>query len=130
MKTIFTAFLFLFIGNGLMAQTIMVDSLSIDLTPKAKLLYETDKGLVYALPQDNMRCLIPKIQSDMPVASAEGPGYIPNPLFQKRQSPIKTIPLKNSPLTLPKEFFFQKSETFDGFPMIKTIPDSSITVEK
>ncbi len=30
-----------------------------DSLPQAKLLYNTDKGKVYALPQDNMPCLVP-----------------------------------------------------------------------
>ena len=101
-----------------MAQTIMIDTLSIDLTPKAKLLFETDKGLVYALPQDNMLCLVPRINSNMPVASSEAPGYIPNPLLKKGQSPIQIIPLKNSP-TFPKEFNFQKTEPIYLFPKKK-----------
>ena len=116
MKTIFTAFLLFFIGNNLMAQTIMIDTLSIDLTPKAKLLYETDKGLVYALPQDNMRCLVPTIQSNMSVAKSEGPGYIPNPLLKKGQSPIQIIPLKNSPLTFEEKINLPKSKTIYLFP--------------
>lgn len=115
MKTILSAFLLLFIGNNLMAQTIMIDSSSIDLTPKAKLLFETDKGLVYALPQDNMLCLVPRINSNMPVAPSEAPGYMPNPLLKKGQNPVKIIPLKNYPFTLPKQFFLQKSETVDPF---------------
>ena len=118
MKTIRAAFLLLFTGNNLVAQTFMIDSISIDPTPKAKFLFETEKGLVYSLPKDNMQCLVPKIQSNMPIASAEAPGYIPNSMLREGQSPIKIIPLKDSP-TLLKRFFFQKSETYDGFPRIK-----------
>lgn len=116
MKTILTVFLLLFVGNNLMAQMIQIDSSSIDLTSKAKLLYETDKGLVYALPQDNMLCLVPRINSNMPVASSEGRGYMPNPLLKKGQSPVQIIPLKNSPLTIPKKFNFQKTQTIPLFP--------------
>lgn len=116
MKTIFSACLLLFIGNTLMAQTILTDTISIDLTPKAKLLYETDKGLVYALPQDNMLCLVPRINSNMPVERSEGPGYIPNPLLKKGQSPVRTIPLKNSPFTFQEKLNFPKTETINSFP--------------
>ena len=35
--------------------------------PKAKFLYETEKGLVYELPLDKMRCLVPTFRSNMPV---------------------------------------------------------------
>ena len=48
--------------------------------PKAKFLYETDKGSVYALPLDNMPCLRPGIHSDMPVARLSQESYIPNAL--------------------------------------------------
>lgn len=116
MKTIFIAFILLFIGNHLKAQTVVIDEIVINSAPKAKQLYETEKGLVYALPQDNMRCLVPKIQSNMPIANAEVPGYIPNPLLKKDQTPIRIIPLKNSLLTLPKGNYFQKTETIKGFP--------------
>lgn len=116
MKTILAAFLIFFIGNKLSAQTIQVDSLSIDLTPKAQLLYETDKGLVYALPRDNMRCLVPTIQSDMPVANTGKGGYIPNPLLNKRNSPIITLPLKNSSLTFEEKINLPKSQTINLFP--------------
>ena len=48
--------------------------------PKAKLLYGTDKGNVYALPLDNMPCLRPDINSNMPMARLSPNGYIPNAL--------------------------------------------------
>ena len=48
--------------------------------PKAKFLYETDKGSVYALPLDNMPCLKPNFNSDMPVLKLSPNGYIPNAL--------------------------------------------------
>ena len=116
MKTIITAFLLLFTGNNLVAQTFMVDSISIDPTPKAKFLFETEKGLVYALPQDNMRCLVPTNKSDMPVASSQRPGYIPNPLLNKGHNPIITIPLKNSPLTFEQKINLPNSQIINLFP--------------
>ena len=116
MKKIFIAFPLLFIGNHLIAQTGMIEKIVINYVPKAKLLYETENGFVYALPQDNMPCLVPKTQSNMPIAKSEITGYIPNPLLHKGQSPIKLIPLKISPLTLPKGSFFQKSETIENVP--------------
>ena len=115
MKTIFTAVILLFIGNNLGAQTIIVNEFS-NQTPKAKLLYENDKGLVYALPQDNMKCLVPKIESNMPIAKATVPGYIPNSMLRPGQKPISIIPLNKSPLTAPKEFNSQKSEITNGIP--------------
>ncbi|MDQ6755956.1 MAG: hypothetical protein M3004_03390 [Bacteroidota bacterium] len=36
-------------------RTVIIDTIK----PIAKLLYNTDKGKVYALPLDNMRCLVP-----------------------------------------------------------------------
>ena len=115
MKTIFTAILLVFLSNNLVAQTVFLDGIMINQIPKSKLLYETEKGLVYALPQDNMKCLVPKIQSNMPIASTEIPGYIPNPLLKKGQSPIKVIPLNISPLPLSKDYQFLKSETINLF---------------
>ena len=60
---------------------------------KAKMFYETEKGKVYQLPLDNMRCLVPDFKSNMPVAGGFSPGLnneptikpvpIPNPLFKK-----------------------------------------------
>ena len=116
MKTIITAFLLSFIGNNLVAQTILVDSLAVNITPKAKILYETDKGLVYALPQDNMKCLVATIKSDMPVASSKHPGYIPNPLVNKGLNPIITIPLKNSSFTFEEKINLPNSQTISLFP--------------
>ena len=52
--------------------------------PKAKFLYETNKGKVYALPLDNMPCLVTTIHSNMPVSKNSPKGYIPNAL-QKRE---------------------------------------------
>lgn len=48
--------------------------------PKAKFLYDTEMGSVYALPLDNMPCLRPKVESHMPIARLSPNGYIPNAL--------------------------------------------------
>lgn len=114
MKTIFTAVLLLFIGNNLGAQTVIVEDINTNQIPKAKFLYETEKGSVYTLPQDNMKCLVPKIESDMPIAKANVSGYIPNSMLRPGQKPINIIPLNNSLLTKPKKFNFQKSEITNG----------------
>lgn len=45
-------------------QTFLPDTIK----PLAKLLYNTDKGKVYALPIDNMPCLVPHTNSNMPIA--------------------------------------------------------------
>ena len=95
MKTIFTVGILLFLGNNLPAQSGEISDISMKMVPKAKLLYETEKGLVYALPQDNMKCLIPDIKSNMPIASAKIPGYIPNPLHKNWKFDDKIIPHKN-----------------------------------
>ena len=58
-QKLFIAFPLLFIGNHLTAQTGIIEDIVINYAPKAKLLYETEKGFVYALPQDNMPCLVP-----------------------------------------------------------------------
>ncbi len=116
MKTIFFAILLLFIGNHLIAQTGMLEEIVINSAPKAKLLYETEKGFIYALPQDKMPCLVPRINSNMPIARSKVPGYIPNSLLKKGQSPIEIIPLKKLSLTTPKGIFFQKTETIKTFP--------------
>ena len=50
---------------------------------KAKHLYQTEKGNVYSLPLDNMPCLRPEINSNMPVAKLSPNGYIPNALNKK-----------------------------------------------
>lgn len=62
---------------------------------EAELLHETEKGKVYALPLDDMRCLVPDISSNMPVYKGFGqrqqkinPAPIPNP-FPK----IEVIPI-------------------------------------
>jgi hypothetical protein len=48
--------------------------------PNARFLYETNKGKVYALPLDNMPCLVTTIHSNMPVYKNSPKGYIPNAL--------------------------------------------------
>ena len=55
--------------------------------PKAKFLYETNKGKVYALPLDNMPCLVTTIQSNMPVYKNSPKGYIPNALREREIIP-------------------------------------------
>ena len=55
--------------------------------PKAKFLYETNKGKVYALPLDNMPCLVTTIQSNMPVYKSSPKGYIPNALREREIIP-------------------------------------------
>ena len=67
--------------------------------PKAKFLYETDKGSVYALPLDNMPCLKPTFNADMPVAKLSPNGYIPNainvqPKMNGKINKIQVSPLK------------------------------------
>ena len=54
---------------------------------KAKFLYETNKGKVYALPLDNMPCLVTTIQSNMPVYKNSPKGYIPNALREREIIP-------------------------------------------
>lgn len=36
--------------------------------PNSKFLYDTEKGKVYELPLDHMRCLVPTFKSNMPIA--------------------------------------------------------------
>ena len=55
--------------------------------PEAKFLYETNKGKVYALPLDNMPCLVTTIQSNMPVYKSSPKGYIPNALRERKIIP-------------------------------------------
>lgn len=48
-------------------------------TPKATFLFDTDKAKVYALPLDNMPCLVPKgYHSNMPVAKLIPTTQMPN----------------------------------------------------
>ncbi len=72
--------------------------------PGSKLLFENDLGKVYILPLDNMKCLSPNIQSNMPVYKGKielnrlpnqqiKPVPIPNP-FSKRPPVIITKPYR------------------------------------
>ena len=62
---------------------VSVKMLAISDMPKAKFLYETNKGKVYALPLDNMPCRVPSIQSNMPVYKNSPKTYIPNALQER-----------------------------------------------
>jgi len=66
---------------------VSVKMLAISDMPKAKFLYETNKGKVYALPLDNMPCLVTTIQSNMPVYKNSPKGYIPNALREREIIP-------------------------------------------
>ena len=55
---------------------------------KAKMLYETEKGKVYQLPLDNMRCLVPDFKSNMPVARGFSPEL-------NKEPKIKSVPIHN-----------------------------------
>ena len=61
--------------------------------PQAKLLYNSDKGKVYSLPLDNMKCLVPDvlytINENKQYKQDYSPSYIPNALPN-----IKIIPLQ------------------------------------
>lgn len=72
-------------------QVVIVDNqFAAKLNPKAVFLYETNKGKVYALPLDNMLCLVTGIRSKMPVAKDFEQNFIPNAL---RKNKIITTPL-------------------------------------
>ena len=47
-------------------------------------LYETEKGKLFAMAPDNMRCLKPTFHSNMPVASKSPEIYIPNTLHNRK----------------------------------------------
>ncbi len=49
---------------------------------KAKFLYETESGKVNALPLDNMPCLVPNINSNMPGLKSKPENDIPNPFHK------------------------------------------------
>lgn len=57
--------------------------------PQGKLLYETEKGKVYALPPDNILCLVPEYHSKMGVLSSHGAFTepMPNPLPRTEMIP-------------------------------------------
>ena len=71
--------------------------------PGSKLLFENNMGKVYRLPLDNMKCLVPDYQSNMPVYKGNlelnkmpnsqiKPVPIPNP-FSKNPPVIFTEPI-------------------------------------
>ncbi len=57
--------------------------------PQARFLFNTDKGKVYALPQDNIPCLVPNINSNMPIAKLPMNRYeqIPNAMPKQQLIP-------------------------------------------
>jgi hypothetical protein len=57
---------------------------------KAKMLYKTDKGKVYQLLLDNMRCLVPEFKSNMPVYKG-----VPNHILPNTQQKIVPVPIPN-----------------------------------
>ena len=65
---------------------------------QAKFLFKTDKGKVYALPQDNMPCLVPPINSNMPIArlNINELKKIPNALPQQMLIPETEILINHS----------------------------------
>lgn len=73
--------------------------------PNAKLLYETEKGKVFQLPPDNMRCLAPNYRSNMPYAKIN-PQLLLNPL------PRLKIIQKSNPDLIPQE----KIIPFQSYP--------------
>lgn len=56
---------------------------------KGKFLYNTEKGKVYALPPDNMLCLVPGYHSKMRIASSHGAHIepMPNPMPKREMIP-------------------------------------------
>lgn len=64
--------------------------------PQAKLLYNTDKGKVFALPLDKMPCLVPNIISNMPIAILDLKEYkkIPNSIPEQKVIPEVEVPNK------------------------------------
>jgi hypothetical protein len=61
--------------------------------PQAQFLYNTDKGKVYALPQDKMPCLVPHTNSNMPIAKLGMNEFkkIPNALPEQKLIPGNNI---------------------------------------
>lgn len=64
--------------------------------PQAKFLFNTDKGIVYALPLDKMPCLVPNIISNMPIAILDLKEYkkIPNSIPEQKVIPEVVVPDK------------------------------------
>lgn len=80
----------------------------ISVVPEAKLLYNTDKGKVYALPQDNMKCLAP----DMAFIQKEEKNY-------KQFFPPNTIPNAYPKLQIiPIKIDLNKISIFKNTPQI------------
>ena len=65
----------------------------VKILPQAKLLYNTETGKVYALPQDKMPCLVPQTNSNMPIAKLDMNEFkkIPNALPEQKIIPGKEI---------------------------------------
>jgi hypothetical protein len=61
--------------------------------PNAKYLYTTEKGKVYALPLDNIPCLVPEINSNMPIVKFNLKGYkkIPNAFPEQKLIPSESL---------------------------------------
>ena len=67
--------------------------------PKSKFLFENNIGKVYRLPLDNMKCLSPNIESNMPVYKGRIElNRLPNPQ-------IKPVPIPNPFSKHPPVFF-------------------------
>lgn len=71
-------------------------------SPKASLLFETEKGYIYSLPLDGMICFVPKMDAfTSPYYYRQQPDLtnIPNPLYKKLPDNLikKSIPIKVSP---------------------------------
>ncbi len=54
-------------------------------SPLTNLLYENKDFKVYALPLENMRCLVPKNLSPIPTDKSAPEIFIPNPLYKKKK---------------------------------------------
>ena len=56
--------------------------------PNSRFLFENEKGKVYQLPLDNMRCLVPDFKSNMPVVRGFSPEL-------NNEPKIKSVPIHN-----------------------------------
>ena len=71
--------------------------------PGSTFLFENDLGKVYKLPLDNMKCLSPNIQSNMPVYKGKIElNRLPNP--QIKPVPIPNPFSKNPPVIFTKPY--------------------------
>lgn len=96
-------------GNSNVKDSILVTEAFAFNVPKAKLLFETEKGKVYELPLDKMRCLDPVIRSNMPVikrpfennnsGSFEKVIPVPIPNVFDKSGPLITTPVQKLPLS-------------------------------